>query len=89
MDREAVQAAFSRFLSDESLSARQIRFVELIIDQLTQNGVVEARALYDEAPFSDLHGGGPEALFEGKGNMIEDLFAALDRLNPAQVRRAG
>ena len=88
MDREAVQAAFSRFLSDESLSARQIRFVELIIDQLTQNGVVEAKALY-EAPFSDLHGGGPEALFEGKGNMIEDLFAALDRLNPAQVRRAG
>lgn len=81
MDRAAVQAAFSRFLSDESLSAKQIRFVELIIDQLSENGVIEAKALY-EAPFSALHGEGPEALFAGKENVVDELFGQLEQLVP-------
>lgn len=87
MDREAVQAAFSQFLSDESLSPRQIRFVELIIDQLTQNGTIDAKALY-EAPFSDLHGGGPEALFEGKENVVKGIFSALGALESPAVKAA-
>ncbi|MDT8438834.1 MAG: DEAD/DEAH box helicase family protein [Wenzhouxiangellaceae bacterium] len=81
MDRAAVQAAFSQFLSDESLSARQIRFVELIIDQLSQNGVIEAKALY-EAPFSTLHSEGPEALFAGRENVVDGLFGTLKQLEP-------
>ncbi|TVQ28520.1 MAG: restriction endonuclease subunit R, partial [Wenzhouxiangella sp.] len=81
MEREAVQAAFSKFLSDESLSAKQIRFVELIIDQLSENGVIEAKALY-EAPFSALHSEGPEALFAGKENVVEGLFGQLEQLAP-------
>jgi type I restriction enzyme R subunit len=88
MDREAVQAAFSRFLGDESLSVRQIRFVELIIDQLTQNGIVEAKALY-EPPFSDLHGGGPEVLFGGKESIVDGLFNALEDFQPQSLRGAG
>ena len=92
MDRAAVQAAFSQFLSDESLSARQIRFVELIIDQLSQNGVIEPKALY-EAPFSTLHGEGPEALFAGKENVVEGLFGTLEQLSPqalgASARETG
>lgn len=78
MDREAAQAAFAGFLSDRSLNAQQIRFVELIIDQLTSRGVMEPSALY-EAPFSDLHTGGPEGLFAGNENIIDGVFAALDR----------
>jgi len=38
MDRTAAQSAFSTFLNDESLTPKQIRFVELIIDQLTSRG---------------------------------------------------
>jgi len=44
MDRRAAQAAFSGFLADQSLTPQQIRFVELIIDQLTAKGVMEASA---------------------------------------------
>ena len=61
MDRAAAQSAFSGFLSDQSLAPQQIRFVEMVIDQLTARGVMEASALY-EPPFSSLHAGGPEAV---------------------------
>ena len=44
MDRAAAQAAFSGFLCDQSLTPQQIRFVELIIDQLTARSVMEASA---------------------------------------------
>ena len=76
MDRAAAQRAFSRFLSDQSLTPPQIRFVEMVIDQLTARGVMEASALY-EPPFSNLHAGGPEALFGGKDNVIEGIFDTL------------
>ena len=65
MDRAAAQEAFSEFLSNHNLTSQQIRFVEMVIEQLTARGVMEPSALY-EAPFSSLHAGGPEALFAGK-----------------------
>ena len=52
MDRAAAQEAFSGFLSDRSLTPPQIRFIEMVIDQLVARGVMEASALY-EPPFSN------------------------------------
>ena len=62
LDRAAVEAAFSRFLDGKRYNARQIAFVRLIVDELTANGSMGADRLYDP-PFSDVAGGGPEALF--------------------------
>jgi len=86
LDRAAARDAFSRFLSDRSLTPRQIRFIEMVIDQLTSRGVMEASALY-EPPFSNLHSDGPEALFAGKENVIDAVFATLETLKP-KVRKA-
>jgi type I restriction enzyme R subunit len=86
MDRAAAQNAFSGFLSDQSLTPPQIRFVELVIDQLTARGVMEASALY-EPPFSNLHAGGPDALFGGKENVIEGIFEKLKAVNSGLVAR--
>ena len=77
MDRAAAQAVFSEFLSNRSLTTPQIRFIEMVIDQLTARGVMEPSALY-EAPFSSVHAGGPEALFAGKSNVIEGIFEKLE-----------
>ena len=88
MDRAAAQEAFSEFLSNRSLTTPQIRFVEMVIDQLTARGVMEPSALY-EAPFSSLHAGGPEALFAGKSNVIEGIFEKLKALQPAPVADVG
>jgi type I restriction enzyme R subunit len=43
MDRTAAQAAFSQYLNDRSLTVPQIRFIEMIIDQLTARGGDECR----------------------------------------------
>ena len=77
MDRATAQAAFSSFLADQSLTTQQIRFVEMIVEQLTARGVMEASALYD-APFNSLHAGGADALFGGQENVIEGIFDTLE-----------
>jgi len=79
LDRAAAQAAFSTFLNDRSLTPPQIRFIEMVIDQLTSRGVMDPAALY-ESPFSAIHGGGPEALFSGNENVIEGIFDALEEV---------
>ncbi len=79
LDRAASQAAFSEFLSDRSLTPKQIRFVEMVIDQLTSRGVMGAGALY-EPPFTSIHDGGPEDLFAGKQNVIDGIFERLDAI---------
>jgi len=84
MDRAAAQAAFSDFLADRSLSPPQIRFIEMVIDQLTARGVMEPSALY-EAPFSDIHSEGPDALFADKANVIEGIFEALKAVSSELV----
>ena len=81
MDRNAAKAAFAAFLDDRSLSGQQIRFVELIIDQLTARGFMEPSALY-EAPFNSLHANGPEGLFAGKSNIINGIFEQLEETLP-------
>ena len=88
MDRTAAQAAFSQFLNDRSLTPQQIRFVEMVIDQLTARGVMDASALY-EPPFSNLHAGGPDELFAGKENVINAVFQTLASLQPQVHGLAG
>ena len=88
MDRAAAQEAFSEFLSNRSLTTPQIRFIEMVIDQLTARGVMEPSALY-EAPFSSVHAGGPEALFAGKSNVIEGIFEKLKALHPEPLADVG
>ncbi len=88
MDRAAAQEAFSEFLSNRSLTTPQIRFIEMVIDQLTARGVMAPSALY-EAPFNSVHASGPEALFAGQGNVIEGIFEKLETLRSELLADAG
>ncbi|NEO45585.1 MAG: DEAD/DEAH box helicase family protein [Moorea sp. SIO4A3] len=62
LDRNAAKEAFSKYLQVTNFSANQIRFVETIIDYLTQNGVMDPGLLY-ETPFTDLHYEGLDGVF--------------------------
>ncbi|MBW4427836.1 MAG: hypothetical protein KME50_26195 [Nostoc desertorum CM1-VF14] len=62
LDRNAARQAFTRYLEGSSFNATQIRFVETIIDYLTQNGVMDAGLLY-KPPLTDLHYEGLDGVF--------------------------
>jgi type I restriction enzyme, R subunit len=62
LDRAAAKAAFSKYLENQQFNANQIRFVEQIIDLLTQQGVMNPRLLY-EPPFTDFHRDGLDGVF--------------------------
>ena len=84
LDRTAAQAAFSDFLADRSLTPPQIRFIEMVIEQLSARGVIESSALY-EPPFSNLHAEGPDALFGSNVEVIEGVFEVLQQVNSRLV----
>ena len=62
LDRNAAKAAFAKYLEAGNFSANQIRFIENIIDYLTQNGVMNPGLLY-ESPFTDIHSNGLDGVF--------------------------
>jgi type I restriction enzyme R subunit len=54
LDRDAVNEAFANYLDRNKFSVEQVRFVSLIVDELTANGIMEPARLY-ESPYVD-HG---------------------------------
>ena len=62
LDREAAKQALGGFVSGRTLSANQIEFIDLIIDHLTDRGVMDPRRLY-ESPFTDIDDQGVSGVF--------------------------
>ncbi|WP_426996289.1 DEAD/DEAH box helicase family protein [Pseudarthrobacter sp. N5] len=77
MDRQAALDSLSEFVGDKTLNANQLHFVNMIVQQLTENGVVDVGALY-ESPYSDAAPAGPESLFPEAD--VDLLAAALNRV---------
>ncbi|MEO7087012.1 MAG: type I restriction-modification enzyme R subunit C-terminal domain-containing protein [Gemmatimonadaceae bacterium] len=74
LDREAAKEALAGFLSGKTLGANQIEFVNLIVNHLTEHGVMEPARLY-ESPFTDLTPRGPDALFTS--SELDELLALV------------
>lgn len=75
LDHEAAMQAFSKFINDESLNAKQIAFVQKVIHYIEQNGYVESKAVLMKPPFDQ-----PilfTRLFDGKmgGELMETIDA--------------
>ena len=75
LDRHAAMEAFGTFLDGTTFRPNQIHFVNLIVDELTDNGVVEPARLY-EAPYTDLTARGPEAMFTAA--QVDNIVSILD-----------
>jgi type I restriction enzyme R subunit len=78
LDREAAKQAFAGFLHGKPLGANQIEFINLIIDHLTEQGVMEARLLY-ESPFTDLSPQGPDGVFTSA--QVDELLTLLNQVH--------
>ncbi len=82
LDREAAKGALASFLNGKAMTANQIEFVNLIVNYLTEHGVMDAALLY-ESPFTDLTPKGPDGLFTSK--QVDELVAVLDRVRGTAV----
>ncbi|MDE0136435.1 MAG: DEAD/DEAH box helicase family protein [Acidimicrobiaceae bacterium] len=83
LDRAAAKRAFAKFLDDKQYSVNQIRFVEMVIDYLTEHGTVEERRVY-ESPFISVAPEGPDAIFVSDD--VDEFFEIVKHLhNTADV----
>ena len=65
LDKKAATDALGDLIKNSTANSKQIQFLNLIIEELTKNGVLDESRLY-QAPFTDLASSGPEKLFEEK-----------------------
>ena len=77
LDRSAATEAFSAYLVDTMYTSQQIHFVNLIVEHLTDNGVMEARRLY-ESPFTDHAPHGPDSLFTD--DAVDNIISILNEV---------
>jgi type I restriction enzyme R subunit len=77
LDVAAANQAFGQFINNPSLNSSQIRFLNLIIQYLTNNGVITAEKLF-EPPFTDISTNGLLGVFNDTSareviDILEDI----------------
>jgi type I restriction enzyme, R subunit len=77
LDREAAMLAFSDFLKESTATPDQIEFIELIVQELTVSGAMEAGRLF-QSPFTDIHSQGPLGIFPSmKVSSLVEILAEI------------
>ena len=84
LDRGAAKKLFGQYLDGKACSKDQIRFVNVIVDCLTKNGVMEPDALYEQ-PFTDINDGGLDAVFPDE--QADNVISILNNVNESVVAR--
>jgi len=79
LDREAAKQALGSFMEGRVLTANQIEFMNLVIDHLTERGVMDPRRLY-ESPFTDFDDEGVTGVFSmDDAKVIAKILRQIER----------
>jgi type I restriction enzyme R subunit len=84
LDRQAASKAFAAFLSAGTYTATQIRFIDMVIEYLTKNGVMDPIYLYD-APFTAFNPNGVEGVFSPA--QTEEIVTTILSVNAVAMIR--
>lgn len=82
LERDIAKQEMGKFIAGKQLNSNQIEFVDMIVDHLTQNGIMDAGLLYDH-PFTDITDKGPTGLFTH--SEISQLVSLLDEVTTRAV----
>jgi type I restriction enzyme R subunit len=82
LDRGAAEEAFAGFLAGRTLGANLFEFVDMIVNHLTEHGVMGAALLY-ESPFTYLTPHGPDGLFTTEE--VDELVAILENVRASAM----
>ena len=82
LDRASMREVFGEFLAEGIATAAQIEFVNMVIEHLTDQGVMDPALLY-EPPFTDLAPTGPDQLFDEQ--QVTQLFRKIRAINESAV----
>ncbi|MFY9409691.1 MAG: DEAD/DEAH box helicase family protein [Methanosarcina flavescens] len=86
LDREAAKQSLATFLSGKTLNANQIEFINLIINHLTEHGIIDIALLY-ESPFTDITPHGPDGLFTSA--QVDELIGVLEQITATALVSSG
>jgi len=78
LDMNAAKAAFSEYLENTSLDARQIYFVNQIVEYIVHNGIMKDLTVLQESPFTDR--GSVVEVFTDM-NLWNGIRKVIDRIN--------
>ena len=78
LDASAARQEFSEFLRAAPMTATQIKFIDIIIDHLSVNGIIE-KALLVQPPFTDINDKGVFGLFTD--DQVGKIISIIDGIN--------
>ncbi|TDK50355.1 DEAD/DEAH box helicase family protein [Antarcticimicrobium luteum] len=78
LERSAAKQAFSSFVTSNRLNADQTEFIDMIIDHLSEGGIIEPARFY-ESPFSDIDDLGIEGVFNK--DQASDIIRIVRAIN--------
>ena len=82
LDREAAKQSLGGFLEGKNLQANQIEFLNLIVNHLTEHGIMPASLLY-ESPYTDFSPHGVEGVFSS--DQVDQLVGILEEVRRRAV----
>lgn len=86
VDRQAVNEAFSEFLTEERLNLKQIRFVNLIVDYIVANGNIEDNTILMGEPFKSV--GSITMLFKNDLATAKQIMTVIEEIKQNSVNIA-
>jgi type I restriction enzyme R subunit len=78
LDINAAKLAFGEILTNQTLNAQQIKFIDTIVNFFNVKGIVEPSRLF-EPPFTDINAGGIIGLFDESTS--HQIITLMEKIN--------